>query len=92
MSRLITISQSVDPNTLVLDIHEEHRTRVSMLISRADAEALCDQLRTVLGDSPTAVIPGPGLSVFPKPKDRPMKVRIAHRIASSSGEERGGSK
>ena len=79
MSRQINISQSVDPNTLVLDIHEAHRTRTSVLISRAEGEALCNRLRELLSDPPTVLIPGPKLAVFPTPAEQPMKVGIAHK-------------
>lgn len=74
--RRITISQSVDPNTFVLDIHEEHRTRISLLISRAQGIELCDKLRTLLSDPPTAVIAGPKLALFPTPEAQAMKVGI----------------
>ena len=79
MSRSINISQSVDPNTLVLDIHENYRTRTSVLLSRAEAIALCDQLRVLLGDSPTVPIPDAKLAVFPTPEAQPMKVQIVQK-------------
>lgn len=79
MSRNINVSQSVDPNTFVVDIHEQFRTRISLLITRAELEALCDKARALLGDPPTVVIPSATLAVFPKPEDQPMKVGIPHK-------------
>lgn len=76
MSRNITISQSVDPNTFVFEIHEEHRTRMSALLSRAEIESLCDKIRALLNDPVIDIIPGPKMSIFPNPQDQPMKVII----------------
>lgn len=76
MSRTISISQSVDPNTMVLEIHEMYRTRVSLLLSRSECVTLCDKLRTLLSDPPTVVIEGPKLTLFPSPKEASFKVRI----------------
>lgn len=79
MSRHINISQSVDPNTFVFEIHEEHRTRLSVLMSRAEVEAICDKTRVLLSDSPMVPIPGPKLAIFPTPEEEPMKVGIARK-------------
>jgi hypothetical protein len=76
MSRHINLSQSVDPNTFVFEIHEERHTRLSVLMSRAEVEALCDKARALLGDPVTVVIPGPKLAVFPTPEEQPMKLGI----------------
>ena len=75
MSR-VNLSQSVDPNTFVFEIHEAHHLRVTLLMSRAEVEGLCDKARVLLGDPPTVVIPGPKLALFPAPEDQPMKMGI----------------
>src|SRR5208283_1065189 len=72
----ITVSQSVDPNTMVLDIHEEHRTRISLLLTRSQIEELCDQCRAILGEAPTVPLPGPKLAIFPPAILSEMKVQL----------------
>jgi hypothetical protein len=87
MSRHIDISPSVDPNTFVFDIHEEHRTRISVLVTRAEVESLCDKLRALLSDPPTVMLPSPKLAIFPTPEPQPMKVGIGHSVTKSEVKE-----
>lgn len=79
MSRNINIAQSVDPNTFVFEIHEQYRTRLSVLMSRAEVESLCDKARSLLSDPPIVPIPGPKLAIFPAPEKQPMKVGVVHK-------------
>lgn len=76
MSRQITVSQSVCHNTFVFEIHEQYRTRLSVLMSRTEAIALCDKLRALLSDPPVVPIEGPKLTIFPA-DEQPMELRIA---------------
>lgn len=76
MSRKITVSRSICPNTMVFEVHEMNRSRLTLLMNRTEAESLCDRLRELLDDPPTVLIPGPKLSIFPAPEEVPMKVII----------------
>jgi hypothetical protein len=80
MSSRVNISPSVDPNTFVLDINSDnHRTRTTALISRVEAQHLCDKLRAFLGDPPMVPVPNAKLVIFPEPKEQPTEVEIVIR-------------
>lgn len=67
---------------MLLEIREERSMQVGVLISRGEAETLCNSLRTLLGDAPVELLPSPKLAIFPTPKQEPIKVgiRAAHLI------------